>query len=84
MTTDPYALARTAVLDARAALVALSRDIFAHPELNFAEHYSSARVADELERHGFTVERVAPANSSWPSAQSTTRSRALVMPVVTM
>ena len=57
MTTDPYALARTAVLDARAALVALSRDIFAHPELNFAEHYSSARVADELERHGFTVER---------------------------
>lgn len=35
----------------------LSCDIAAHPELCFEERYSSKRVADELERDGFVLER---------------------------
>ncbi len=56
MKTDLYETARTTVLEAKDALVALSRDVFAHPELNFAEFYSSRRVADELAQRGFTVQ----------------------------
>lgn len=36
---------------------AMSLDIGANPELGHEEFRSSALLADELERHGFTVER---------------------------
>ena len=38
-------------------LTRISKDIHAHPELNYEEYYSSALLADAMERHGFTVER---------------------------
>lgn len=41
----------------REQLIGLSLDIHAHPELNYEEHYCSARLADFLESHGFRVER---------------------------
>ncbi|WP_127532799.1 M20 family metallopeptidase [Paenibacillus kobensis] len=37
--------------------IAMSLDIGAHPELGHEEFRSSALLADELEHHGFTVER---------------------------
>ena len=37
-------------------LVALSRDLHAHPEEGFDEHRSVAQVADLLARHGFAAE----------------------------
>lgn len=37
-------------------LVALSRDLHAHPEEGFAEHRSAGQVADLLRRHGHEVE----------------------------
>lgn len=37
-------------------LVALSRDLHAHPELGWEEHRSSAAVAAALRAHGFAVE----------------------------
>lgn len=42
---------------ARGELVAASRDIHAHPELNYEERHASRVLADLLERHGFAVER---------------------------
>ncbi len=38
-------------------LIRISKDVHAHPELNYEEFYSSALLADAMERHGFTVER---------------------------
>jgi amidohydrolase len=46
-----------AVDTARDELIAVSRDIHAHPELNYEERHASAVLADLLERHGFAVER---------------------------
>ncbi|QUH00720.1 M20 family metallopeptidase [Saccharopolyspora erythraea] len=44
-------------LDAHGAdLVALSRDLHAHPEEGFAEHRSVRQVAELLRRHGFDAE----------------------------
>ncbi len=39
------------------ALVALSHEIAADPELAYEEHRAAARCADLLEKHGFAVER---------------------------
>jgi amidohydrolase len=38
-------------------LVGISRDIHAHPELNYEEHHAASLLTASLERHGFTVER---------------------------
>ena len=47
----------TAAVDALADdLVALSRDVHAHPELMFAEHHAAAAVAGLLARHGHDAE----------------------------
>ena len=54
---DWKARIRTAVGELRGQLLATSHDIHAHPELAFQEHHASARLADELERGGFRVER---------------------------
>jgi amidohydrolase len=48
---------RVAVEELTEQLLASSHDIHAHPELAFREHRASARLADELEAGGFTVER---------------------------
>lgn len=57
MTAHLHDRAAAAITSAAPALVALSRDVFDHPETNFAEVYSAARVADEIEAFGFAVER---------------------------
>src|SRR5437899_5223941 len=47
-----------AAVDAkRDELIAISRDIHAHPELNFEERLAAKTLADALERWGFAVER---------------------------
>jgi len=47
-----------AAVDAkRDELIAISRDIHAHPELNFEERHAAKTLADALERWGFAVER---------------------------
>ncbi len=48
--------ARTRVDECSDELVALSRDLHAHPEEGFTEHRSVARVADLLARHGHPAE----------------------------
>jgi len=48
---------RTAVEELTPQLLATSHDIHANPELAFREHRASARLSDELEQGGFTVER---------------------------
>lgn len=50
---------RAAVEGLTPQIVATSHDIHANPELAFREHRASARLADELEQGGFTVERAA-------------------------
>lgn len=52
-----HAVAEAAVRDAGSALVELSHDLHAHPELGFEEHHAAESVTAVLERHGFTVER---------------------------
>jgi amidohydrolase len=48
----------TSEIDAkRDELIAVSRDIHSHPELNYEEHHCAAAVADNLEANGFAVER---------------------------
>lgn len=42
--------------DLRDDLVALSRDVHAHPELGFEEHHAAAAVADTVRRHGIDIE----------------------------
>jgi len=46
-----------AVADDGEALLALYRDLHAHPELSLHEVRTAARIADELERSGFSVTR---------------------------
>ena len=48
---------RAAVEELTPQLIATSHDIHGNPELAFREHRASARLADELEQGGFTVER---------------------------
>ena len=48
---------RAAVEELTPQLLASSHDIHEHPELAFREHRACARLADELEEGGFTVER---------------------------
>ena len=57
--TNPayQALVATAIDDASEELVAISRDIHSHPELNFQEHHAAQVLADSLAGHGFDVER---------------------------
>src|SRR5262245_57421266 len=48
----------TQAVDAlRPALVDISLDIHAHPELNYQEYHAAQVLADALEQHGFAVER---------------------------
>lgn len=55
--------AKAAAVDAidamRVALIALSRDIHAHPELAFAEHHAARVLTEALEAQGLPVEREA-------------------------
>lgn len=50
---------RAAIAELTPQLLDTSHDIHAHPELAFREQRASARLADELEAGGFTVEREA-------------------------
>jgi len=47
----------TAAADDSESLLALYRELHAHPELSLHEVRTAARIADELERAGFTVTR---------------------------
>ncbi len=49
--------ARSAVLSSSQDLIALSHYVHAHPELGYEEFLTSEAVANEAEKHGFTVER---------------------------
>ena len=49
--------AARAIDSAREELVGIARDIHAHPELNYQEHYAAKLLSDTLERHDFVVER---------------------------
>jgi amidohydrolase len=60
LTTDRTAVSERviAAVDAkRDELIAISRDLHAHPELNFEERHAAKTLADALERWGFAVER---------------------------
>ena len=57
-TTPQYTEAVAAAVDAVGdELVAISRDIHAHPELNYEERRAASLLTAALERHGFEVER---------------------------
>ena len=47
----------SAIENQRQALFDLSKDVHAHPELNYQEYYSSNALAGFLEGHNFLVER---------------------------
>ena len=47
----------SAIEASKQSLFDLSKDIHAHPELNYEEHYSSDALAGFLEGNGFSVER---------------------------
>ena len=47
----------SAIESSRKALFDLSKDVHAHPELNYEEYYSSDALAGFLEQHGLKVER---------------------------
>ena len=47
----------SAIETSRQALFDLSKDVHAHPELNYQEHYSSNALAEFLEKHNLPVER---------------------------
>ena len=51
------ARSNAAIEGSRQALFDLSRDVHAHPELNYQEHYSSNALAVFLEEFGLDVER---------------------------
>ena len=42
--------------DLRAELIALSHDIYAHPELAFEEHYAAALVSEVVRRQGIEIQ----------------------------
>ncbi|HZP96260.1 MAG TPA: M20 family metallopeptidase [Candidatus Limnocylindria bacterium] len=50
-------LALAAIAQRRDELIAISRDIHAHPELSYEEVHAHALLSDALERWGFRVER---------------------------
>ena len=54
---DLAAKSNTAIEASRQALFDLSRDVHAHPELNYEEYYSADALAVFLEQHNFPVER---------------------------
>lgn len=56
-TVDRVEAVIAAVDAARTELVAISRDIHAHPELNYEERHAAVALADALARWGFSVER---------------------------
>ncbi len=56
-TTSRHEAIADCIESATEELLAISRDIHAHPELNFEEHHAAALLTDSLERHGFDVER---------------------------
>ena len=45
-----------AVADLAPEIVALSRDVHAHPEVGYCEHHAVAAVADLLRAHGLEAE----------------------------
>ena len=47
----------SAIESSRQALFDLSKDVHAHPELNYQEYYSSTALAGFLEKHSLAVER---------------------------
>ncbi len=47
----------SAIESSRQALFDLSKDVHAHPELNYQEHYSANALAGFLEKHNLAVER---------------------------
>ena len=47
----------SAIESSKQALFDLSKDVHAHPELNYQEHYSSDALSGFLERHDLQVER---------------------------
>ena len=51
------AIVPQAVEASRDDLIRISRDIHAHPELNYQEHHAADLLSDTLERNGFAVER---------------------------
>ncbi|MCY4417448.1 MAG: amidohydrolase [Chloroflexi bacterium] len=56
--TDALASASNSVIEtSKQALFDLSKDVHAHPELNYEEYYSSNALAGFLENHDFHVER---------------------------
>ncbi len=57
MQSGRAAIISNAVDALRDELIGISRDVHAHPELNYEERYSSALLADVMERHGFQTER---------------------------
>ena len=63
MTTPatPSALIARVVADHEADLVALRRDLHAHPELSWAEHRTTDVVAAGLETSGWRIQRLSPA-----------------------
>ena len=57
-TKDELAGRSNSIIEAsREALFDLSKDVHAHPELNYQEFYSSSALAGFLESHDLTVER---------------------------
>jgi amidohydrolase len=46
-----------AIDDNHAGMVAISRDIHAHPEIMFEERYAAAKLTSALAEHGFEVQR---------------------------
>jgi len=50
-------LVTQAIESYREELVGVSLEIHAHPELNYEERHAAALLADNLEGHGFAVER---------------------------
>ncbi len=51
------AIVPQAVEASRDDLIRISRDLHAHPELNYQEHHAAELLSDTLERNGFAVER---------------------------
>ena len=54
---DLAASSNSIIEASRQELFDLSRDVHAHPELNYEEYYSSDALAGFLEKHNFQVER---------------------------
>ena len=56
----------TAAIDEfREELIAVSRDIHSHPELNYEEWHAAGVLADSLEARGFEVQRSVASILPW-------------------